>query len=112
MGPMKVRVSGKQIEIGEALPGLVQARIESAIGKHFGGGADAHAVFSHEGVGFRCDCAAHLDSGVVLKAEGRGNDAYRAFDAALEHLEKQIRRYKRRLKNHHEKAASRRDVGS
>jgi ribosomal subunit interface protein len=105
---MKVRVSGKQIEIGEALPEKVTARIENAIGKHFDGGADAHIVFSHEGINFRCDCSAHLDSGVVLKADGNGVDAYRAFDEALERLEKQIRRYKRRLKNHHEKAATRR----
>jgi ribosomal subunit interface protein len=109
--PMKVRVSGKQIEIGEALPEHVRGRIEAAIGKHFEGGAEAHVVFSHEGSGFRCDCAAHLDSGVVLKAHDSGADAHKAFDAALEHLEKQVRRYKRRLKNHHEKAASRGDAG-
>jgi ribosomal subunit interface protein len=108
---MKVRVSGKQIEIGEALPEHVRTRIESAIGKHFDGGAEAHVVFSHEGSGFRCDCAAHLDSGVVLKAHDIGVDAHKAFDAALDHLEKQVRRHKRRLKNHHEKGASRGDAG-
>jgi ribosomal subunit interface protein len=112
MGPMKVRVSGKQIEIGEALPEQVRARIEGAIGKHFDGGADSHVVFAHEGTGFRCDCATHLDSGVVLKAQGSGTDAYKAFDAALDRLEKQLRRYKRRLKNHHEKSASGRDAGT
>ncbi len=111
MGPMKVRVSGKQIEIGEALPEQVRTRIESAIGKHFDGGAEANVVFAHEGVRFRCDCAAHLDSGAVLKAQGSGSDAYRAFDAALDRLEKQVRRYKRRLKNHHDKVATRRGVG-
>jgi putative sigma-54 modulation protein len=108
---MKVRVSGKQIEIGEALPELVRSRIESAIRKHFDRGSEAHVVFSHEGAGFRADCAAHLDSGIVLKAEGTGADAYRAFDAMLLHLEKQVRRYKRRLKNHHEKGPSRRQAG-
>ncbi|HEY5046682.1 MAG TPA: ribosome-associated translation inhibitor RaiA [Rhizomicrobium sp.] len=108
---MKIRVSGKQIEIGESLPEQVRSRIESAIGKHFEGGAEANVIFSHEGTGFRCDCAAHLDSGAILKAEGSGSDAWRAFDATLDHLEKQIRRYKRRLKNHHEKIASPRDPG-
>ena len=53
---------------------------------------------------FRADCTVHLDSGAVLKSEGKQADAHRAFDAALEHMEKQVRRYKRRLKNHHEKA--------
>jgi len=106
---MKVRVSGKQVEIGESLPEKVRGRVEAAITKHFDGGAEAHIVFSHEGGGYRADCAAHLDSGVVLKSQGSGPDAYRAFEAAFDHLEKQVRRYKRRLKNHHEKAAARRD---
>jgi ribosomal subunit interface protein len=108
---MKVRVSGKQIEIGEALPEHVRTRIEGAIEKHFDGGAEAHVIFSHEGAGFRCDCAVHLDSGVVLKAHDSGVDVHRAFDAVVDHLEKQVRRYKRRLKNHHEKAATRGDAG-
>lgn len=98
---MKVRVSGKQIEIGEALPEQVRTRLESAIGKYFDGGADANVVFSHEGVFYRADCSAHLDSGVTLKAQGEGEDAWRAFDMALERIEKQVRRYMRRLKDHH-----------
>ena len=49
----------------------------------------------------RCDCVAHLSSGIVLSSQGGAPDAYGAFDIALEHLEKRIRRYKRRLKNHH-----------
>lgn len=98
---MKVRVSGKQIEIGDVLPEQVRARLESAIGKYFDGGAEANVVFSHEGAFFRADCSAHLDSGTTLKSTGDGEDAYRAFDVALEHLEKQVRRHMRRLKSHH-----------
>lgn len=109
---MKVRVSGKQIEIGEALPQKVRLQLESAIAKHFDGDADAHVVFSHEGSGLRADCAAHLYSGVVLKAEGIGKDAHLASDAMLEHLEKQVRRYKRRLKNHHQKAHTLKSEGA
>ena len=101
---MNVRVSGKQIEIGEALPEKVRLRLESVIAKHFDGGADANIVFAHEGPGFRADGSAHLDSGVVLKAEGTGKDVHIAFDAMVIHFEKQLRRYKRRLKNHHQKA--------
>ena len=101
---MNVRVSGKQIEIGKALPEKVRAELEAALAKHFDGGADAHAVLSHEGSNFRADCSVHLDTGVVLKAEGIGKDVHTAFDAVMEHLEKQLRRYKRRLKNHHQKA--------
>ena len=108
---MKVRVSGKQIEIGTALPEHVRERIEITLTKHFDGGAEAHIVFSHEGPGYRADCTTHLDSGVVIKAHGDANDAHRAFEVALDHLEKQIRRYKRRLRNHHEKTKLPRDAG-
>jgi len=104
---MKVRVSGKQIEIGEALPEKVRDRLASAVAKHFDGGADASVVFSKERYAYRADCTVHLDSGVVLKSEGKDSDAHRAFDLALEHMEKQVRRYKRRLKNHHEKPRAR-----
>ena len=109
---MKVRVSGKQLEIGEALPEFVRTRLEVVVAKHFKGGAEASVVFSHEGSGFRADCTTHLDAGIVLNAEGVDGDVHRAFDAALVHLEKQIRRYKRRHKNHHEKAKTPRGVGA
>jgi ribosomal subunit interface protein len=108
---MKVRVSGKQIEIGTALPDYVRQRVDQALTKHFDGRAEAHVVFSHEGSGYRADCTAHLDSGLVLKAEGEAPDTHHAFDVALNHLEKQIRRYKRRLRNHHEKTKLPRDAG-
>lgn len=100
---MNVRVSGKQIEIGAALPEKVRADLETAVAKHFDGGAEATAVFSHEGPGFRADCTVHLDTGTVLKAEGTGKDAHAAFESVIDRLEKQLRRYKRRLKNHHQK---------
>jgi len=109
---MKVRVSGKQLEIGEALPELARTRLEVVVAKHFQGGAEASVVFSHEGSGFRADCTAHLDAGAVLKAEGVDTDVHRALDACLAHLETQIRRYKRRLKNHHEKARTPKGVGA
>jgi ribosomal subunit interface protein len=101
---MKVRVSGKQIEIGSALQEHVRLRLEIVLTKHLDRGADTHVVFSHEGSGYRSDCTMHLDSGVVLNAEGDAHDAHHAFDAALEKLEKQIRRHKRKLRNHHDKA--------
>lgn len=100
------------MEIGEALPELVRTRLEVVIAKHFKGGAEASVVFSHEGSGFRADCTMHIDAGAVLKAEGVDSDVHRAFDATLAHLETQLRRYTRRLKNHHEKAKTPRGVGA
>src|SRR5438045_9795925 len=108
---MNVRVSGKQLEIGEALPEQVRQRLRSSIGRLFDGGAESHVVFSREGPGYRADCTAHLDSGIVLKAQGDAIDAHRAFEVALNHLEKQIRRYKRKIRNHHEKTKLPRDAG-
>jgi ribosomal subunit interface protein len=101
---MKVRVSGKQFEIGAALPAMVREQVAAVVGKHFDGGAESSIVFSHEGFGYRVDCTTHLDSGTVLKSEGTAADAHHAFEVAIDRLEKQIRRYKRRLKNHHEKS--------
>lgn len=109
---MKVRVSGKQLEIGEALPEKVRSRLVVVVEKHFKGGAEATVVFAHEGSGYRADCTTHLDAGAVLKAEGFDMDIHRAFEASLEHLEKQIRRYKRRLRNHHDRAKTPKGVGA
>jgi ribosomal subunit interface protein len=109
---MKVRVSGKQLQIGEALPELARSRLEVVVAKHFKGGAEVSVVFSHEGPGFRADISAHVDAGAVLKAEAVDTDIHRALDAAIAHLETQLRRYTRRLKNHHEKAKASRDAGA
>jgi len=109
---MKVRVSGKQIDIGAALQEHVRQRLEIVLTKNFDRGADVHVVFSHEGSGFRSDCTTHLDSGVVLNAQGDAHDAHHAFEAALEKLERQIRRHKRKLKNHHEKAKLPKEAGA
>lgn len=98
---MNIRVSGKQIEIGEALPEQVRIKLASAIGKYFERGVDANVVFSHEGFLYRADLIAHLDTGATVSAQGDGEDAYRAFDVALDRLEKQVRRHMRRIKNHH-----------
>ena len=98
---MQIRVSGKQIAIGEALPELVRERLTAAVEKHFDGRAEGHVVFAHEGPGYRADCTVHLSAGSVLKSHATANDPRLAFDRALEHLEKQLRRYKRKLKNHH-----------
>jgi len=100
---MQIRVAGKQIEIGEALPGYVRERLPAAIGKYFDRAAEANVIFAKERVGFRTDCTVHLSSGPTMHAHGEGPDAHGAFEIALGHLEKQVRRYSRRLKNHHDR---------
>lgn len=98
---MDIQISGKNMELGEALQGHVQKRLTEGVTKYFGRGADALATFAKERHLVDCEVTAHLASGVYLAVHGQAGDAYGAFDDALEKLEKRVRRYKRRLKNHH-----------
>jgi ribosomal subunit interface protein len=95
---MPFRVSGKNIDVGEALRGRVSARIADAWGKYFDGGYSGHVTVGKEGFGFRTECAIHLDSGITLQAEGRAADAYASADQAAIRIEKRLRRYHGRLK--------------
>jgi len=97
---MPFRVSGKNIDIGEALRGRVNGRIAEAVGKYFDGGYSGHVTVGKEGFGFRTECVVHLDSGIVLQTEALAADAYASADHAAMRLEKRLRRYKRRLKGH------------
>ena len=98
---MKVQISGKHVDVGEALRARVQDELLGSIGKYFERGGDAEVVVGRSGHGFRVDCAVKLASGQGLESHGLGSDAHSAFDAALGKIEARIRRYKRRLKNHH-----------
>jgi ribosomal subunit interface protein len=105
---MQIQVTGKHVDVGEALRSRVSDELSSSIGKYFdrdGGAADV--VISREGHSFRVDCAVTLASGQQLTTSGLGGDAHVAFDAASGKLEKRIRRYKNRLKDHHPQAMAR-----
>lgn len=98
---MALRVSGKNLDIGEALRGQVQDRISDAMSKYFGGGFSGHVTVAKDGSGFRTECSFHLDSGIVMQAAGEAGDAYASFDQAAVHIETRLRRYKNRLRDHH-----------
>jgi ribosomal subunit interface protein len=98
---MPFRVSGKNLDIGAALRERVNARIGEALAKYFDGGYSGHVTVEKEGFGFRTECAIHLDSGMVLHTEANAADAYASADQAAVRIEKRLRRYKRRLKDHH-----------
>ena len=97
---MPFRVSGKNIDIGEALRERISARVAEALSKYFDGGYSGHVTVGKEGFGFRTECAMHLDSGITLHAEAIAADAYASADQAALRIEKRLRRYKRRLKDH------------
>lgn len=98
---MDIQISGKNIDLGEALQTHVTSRLAEGVQKYFERGATGAVVFAKERHMIGCEITAHLDSGVYLGAHGEGGDAYAAFDNGLEKLEKRVRRYKRRLKSHH-----------
>ena len=97
---MPLRVSGKNINIGAALSQRITDRVEEATSKYFHGGYSGQATVGKDGYGFRTECVLHLDSGAMLEAEGMAADAYESAAQASEHIETQLRRYKRRLKGH------------
>jgi len=102
---MPFRISGKNLDIGEALRERVNARIVEALGKYFDGGYSGHVTVEKEGFGFRTECAVHLDSGITLHTEANAADAYASADQAALRIEKRLRRYKRRLKDRHSAAS-------
>lgn len=97
---MPFRVSGKNLDIGDALRQRVNQRIADATAKYFDGGYSGHVTIGKDGFGFRTDCVVYLDSGIVLESDAIAGDAYSSADQAAERIEKRLRRYKRRLKDH------------
>jgi ribosomal subunit interface protein len=99
---MRVQVAGRQMDVGEALRTRIQDELTNGVGKYFNRATDAVVTVAKNGGGnIEVDCTVHLASGISLQAEGQGGDAHGAFDDALGKLEKRVRRYKRRLTNHH-----------
>ncbi len=98
---MDIRVSGHQVETGDALKGHVTDRLQGIADKYFSRAISAHATFGkgpHDH-GFKCDIVAHVMQGLVLKGSNDGHEAHLAFDGAAEKIETQLRRYMRRLKD-------------
>ena len=99
---MQVQVSGKHVTVGDALSTRITDQLSSGVGRYFERGAlTAEVVVSRDGHEFKVECLVRLATGQQLDSRGSGVDAYTAFDECLQKLETRIRRYKRRLKNHH-----------
>ncbi len=102
---MTLRISGKNMDMGETLRQRIEDRVDEAVTKYFDGGYTGHVTVEKSGSGFDCDCMIHLDTGVVLQAKSNDGDATACFDQTAEKIEKRLRRYKRRLKDHHANAS-------
>jgi ribosomal subunit interface protein len=97
---MTLRVSGKNLDIGEALRHHIVEKVETAVARYFSGSVAGHVVVTREGSGYRSECVLRLKSGASLHAEGRAHEPYLCFDQAAAKIEGRLRRYKTRLKGH------------
>lgn len=98
---MRYQISGKQIDIGMALQGHVQEELNAAVKKYAERPTDANVIFSRNAHEYVCEATVHLSTGLTANAKAHANEIYAAFDACRDKMEKQLRRYKRRLKDHH-----------
>jgi len=98
---MQIKISGQQLDVGDSLSAHITDTLESTVEKYFGEAIDATVVLSRDRFLIRADVAIHIGRGIYVRAHESADDAYAAFDVATVHLGKRLRRYKRRLRDHH-----------
>lgn len=98
---MNLTVKGKNIDVGEALRTHVAQNLDHGIGKYFGNPIEATVTFSKESHQFVADLSVHIGRGIQMQAQASSGQVYAAFDQAMDHLSKRLRRHKRRLRDHH-----------
>ncbi|MBB6124090.1 ribosome hibernation-promoting factor, HPF/YfiA family [Sphingobium subterraneum] len=104
---MDIRVSGHQVDTGDALKQHVATRLEAIAEKYFSRTISSHVTFRRAPHGaFHCDIVCHVMAGLILKGAGEAQDAHICFDQAADRIETQLRRYMRRLKDRHAQAAA------
>ena len=103
---MVLRVSGKNIAIGDALRAHVAGRIDAAFAKYAAGHVLGHVTIAPERSGYRTDCALHLPSGTTIQVAGAAQDPYASANLAVERFDKRLRRHRRRLRAHNGPQAS------
>ncbi len=102
---MRYQISGKQIDIGEALQTHVKRALGDVVAKYAERPTDAHVTFSKSAGEFVCETIVHLSTGLTAQARAHAHEIYAAFDSSSDKMETQLRRYKRRLKDHHRERA-------
>jgi len=98
---MRYTISGKHIDVGDALSTHVETELGETVTKYSQRPTDATVTFSKDAHQFLCDSVVHLSTGLTVQAKGVATEIYAAFEACREKMDKQLRRYKRRLKDHH-----------
>jgi ribosomal subunit interface protein len=97
---MHITVTGRHLDVGASLRRRVEEALASAVAKYFDRAIEAHVTFDKRGQFFLADIAVHVGRGIVAHSGGEADDPYLAFNGALEHLAKRLRRHKRRLRDH------------
>jgi ribosomal subunit interface protein len=97
---MQITVSGKQVELSDALRTRVAEQLVTIASKYFDHAQEANVTFSRARSFFTCDINVHAGRGLLLRGEGEAADAHTAFDDAAEHIAKRLRRYRRRMNEH------------
>jgi ribosomal subunit interface protein len=104
---MQITVAGKQVDVSDALKTRVSTQMDTIAGKYFDHALEAHVTFGRARSFFTCDINVHAGRGLQLRGEGEAADANTAFDDAAEHIAKRLRRYRRRVNDHHRDMANR-----
>ncbi len=97
---MALRVTGKNLDIGDVLRNQAEAKINEVVAKYADGGYSGHVTVVKDGLGFKTDCTIHLAHGPDLHVSGEAPDAYASLSVAVERIAKQLRRHKRRRSEH------------
>lgn len=107
---MQIHISAKQIEVPEALKQHVERRLANSVGKYFADPIEANVTMTRVGHEYRADCSVHVGHGIDAQSHAQASELAACFDGAVARLEKQLRRYKRRLRDHHNRSRSRTSV--
>jgi ribosome hibernation promoting factor len=97
---MQLTVSGKQVELSDALRIHVDKQLGTITAKYFDHALEAQVTFSRARSFFTCDINLHAGRGITVRGEGEAADARAAFEDAAEHIAKRLRRYRRRVSAH------------
>ncbi|MCZ8184060.1 MAG: ribosome-associated translation inhibitor RaiA [Beijerinckiaceae bacterium] len=97
---MAIRVSGKNIDLGDVLRAQAETRLNDAVRKYVDAGYSGHVTVAKDGIGFKTECAVHFDHGPVMHVTGEATDAYQSVGIAVERIAKQLRRFKRKRDRH------------
>lgn len=98
---MKISVQGKQVDVGDSLSQHIESTLKARTEKYFDKALEGTVTVSKEKHMFKADISVHVGKEIHVQGRATSGDPYQAADDAIERIAKQLRRYKRRLNDHH-----------